>query len=393
MSEHVDCVIVGGGITGLTCARTLAASGFDAFRLVTDELGGRIKASPAGGANMGAYYVRRDYAEVLRLAERGRRIPLSRISFEVDGRTLRVTDMALRHPLLVARFLRELVRYDRHYQRLAARFPEACQKTVMESDPYFLGLYRQPCGAWLREVGLEALAPYFEAIVRGTTICTLAEASAAVCLNSFLIALYGAYEYRLDLAAAARPLAGRTTLARVTRVEPRGDGWALATESGHELACDFLVLALPMAALNALVDTGHAEQGRVTVHCWHLRGEPRAPYAGRHWHVFDARGDDVCFGRQSDGTYIFYSKRRDAELERYFARPETLAFHTWAPAFNVSTDLFAMRRRDNLLCLTDYNVTGLEDAARIGKYGARVVLERQRGGAGRRAARRDAAAG
>ena len=374
MREHVSCAIVGGGITGLTCARGLAAAGFDDFTLLTDEVGGRIKASPVGGVNMGAYYVRSDYAEVLQVATRLRRIPLGRISFEAQGRTFAVTAMLRRHPLLALRFLRELVRYNRHYQRLAARFTRTCQKEAIESDAYFHALYRQPCREWLREARLEALAPYFEAVVRGTTICTLDEASAAVCLNSFLIVLYGAFEYRFDADKVSAPLADKLALERVVAVAPAADGWRLTTSSGARMSCEFLVLALPLAQINELVDTGYEEHGRVTVHCWHVRGTLRPEYAGRHWHVFAAAGDDVCFGRQVDDSFIFYSKNRQADLSRYFAAHETLAFKTWAPAFNVSADLFPMRQRENLLCLTDYNVTGLEDSARIGRYGAHSVL-------------------
>ncbi len=58
-SSAIETVIIGGGISGLACARTLHAAGRP-FVLVTDRLGGRMHHSEDGTMNFGAVYITAD---------------------------------------------------------------------------------------------------------------------------------------------------------------------------------------------------------------------------------------------------------------------------------------------------------------------------------------------
>jgi predicted NAD/FAD-dependent oxidoreductase len=66
-------IIIGGGIAGSACARRLHDGG-RSFRLITENIGGRIRTSTDGTVNLGAYYVTRDYVHVNQFVDRGRRI-------------------------------------------------------------------------------------------------------------------------------------------------------------------------------------------------------------------------------------------------------------------------------------------------------------------------------
>jgi phytoene dehydrogenase-like protein len=60
----LETIIIGGGISGLACARRLHEAGRE-FLLITDRLGGRMFADELPMRNFGAAYVTRDYRHVL----------------------------------------------------------------------------------------------------------------------------------------------------------------------------------------------------------------------------------------------------------------------------------------------------------------------------------------
>ena len=66
-------VIVGAGISGLACARTLADAGED-FTVLSPGIGGRVLRSTDGAVPFGAFYVRADYDHVGPFVTRGRKV-------------------------------------------------------------------------------------------------------------------------------------------------------------------------------------------------------------------------------------------------------------------------------------------------------------------------------
>jgi len=73
VQKEVETIIVGGGIAGLGCARTLQDNNHP-FLLITENIGGRILTSKDGTVNYGAYYVGDDYYHVLKYVKKKRRL-------------------------------------------------------------------------------------------------------------------------------------------------------------------------------------------------------------------------------------------------------------------------------------------------------------------------------
>ncbi|MCL1593697.1 MAG: FAD-dependent oxidoreductase, partial [Actinomycetia bacterium] len=100
-----ETIIVGGGVSGLACARQLHDAG-RSFLIVTEDIGGRVRASADGSSNLGAYYVTRDYEHVGKFVDRGRRIRRSEIQRgRRDGSFTRGDLQLLTHPIETLRFL------------------------------------------------------------------------------------------------------------------------------------------------------------------------------------------------------------------------------------------------------------------------------------------------
>ena len=69
VKNSYETVIVGGGISGLACARRLIEKGRD-FLLISEDIGGRILTSKDGDANLGAFFVYSDFYHFLKYVKK-----------------------------------------------------------------------------------------------------------------------------------------------------------------------------------------------------------------------------------------------------------------------------------------------------------------------------------
>ncbi len=69
MQKLVETIIIGGGISGLACARKLHENKKE-FLLITENIGGRILTSEDGNFNYGALFVLKDYKHVLKFIKK-----------------------------------------------------------------------------------------------------------------------------------------------------------------------------------------------------------------------------------------------------------------------------------------------------------------------------------
>ncbi len=115
MNSRIKTVIIGGGISGLACARTLHAAKRP-FLIITEDVGGRIRRSADGTVNLGAYYVRSDYSHINEFVERGRRIRRRDTLRGTENGSFTRSDLPLAmHPIQAVRFFRLVREFRRHY--------------------------------------------------------------------------------------------------------------------------------------------------------------------------------------------------------------------------------------------------------------------------------------
>ena len=77
---NTDTIIIGGGISGLACAKRLQKFNKD-FLIISKNIGGRILTSNDGSVNYGAFFVCSDYDNVLKYVKLKNRIKLSDFCF------------------------------------------------------------------------------------------------------------------------------------------------------------------------------------------------------------------------------------------------------------------------------------------------------------------------
>lgn len=150
-------VIVGGGIAGLACARRLHDAR-QPFRVITEDLGGRIRRSRDGAVNLGAYFVRADYHHVNRFVRLERRIDtLQTVRHGPDGDYSLWDSRLFLHLPQAARFLTQLLGFRRHYEAFKRNCVTMSQAEALRSDAFLWRLYHQPANEFVRDNRIGAI--------------------------------------------------------------------------------------------------------------------------------------------------------------------------------------------------------------------------------------------
>jgi hypothetical protein len=374
--KQVETLIVGGGISGLACARQLYERGRE-FVLVTDRLGGRMLAND-DGLNLGAAYVTSDYRHVLRFVDRGQRIFIKDVYFWDEDRFI-----SLFHPRnalrvgAVVRLYRLVWAFRARLKRLRERSAAVCQKELMEHDPLLRRYVAQPAADLVREHGLERVNSIFCApIFRSTLFVPYHEANAFYFLaNLFPIWLP---TYALDVRrCVARLTAGfkdRILLAKVTAIEEVSGGEAfLVHAAAGEYRARNLVIATPCRNSAGLLDTGCAVRN-IPACTLIVRGRRRTDYLpGRTVFLGDDHPIRVLWP-QHNGDDIVYAEAMDPDLAPYYDGYTITGAVAWKTAMQLSDNRWRpLQPRPNLFTIGDHNIGGLEDSFLTGLFAANRI--------------------
>ena len=366
---------MGGGIAGLACARALSDAG-RSFMLITEDIGGRVRASADGKVNLGAYYVRADYHHVNQFVDRGRRIRRRDvICGHSDGSFSRLGAPLLTHPREAVRFLLLLRRFHRYY----GAFQRACvhmqQEEALAADPVMWGLYHEPAQAFIQRHRLETvsrsvLAPAAQA----TAFASPDRLTALALLFGALPTIVPMYEYVFRFDRLTRGFEDSISRGTVVRVTSHSGYHSVETTDGEAIEGQNLVVATP-ADVSARLLGLEKIKAPIGAHLVLVRGVLREPWSDATCSLFP-EGDAVCgIARQADGRAVVCTMLGDPDFERCFASWDVEEHHHWNQAFHLEgSAILSCEQGPGLYLIGDHNVCNLEDAYITGVYAANQII-------------------
>jgi Flavin containing amine oxidoreductase len=375
MARDVETVIIGGGIAGLACARRLH-DGRRPFLLITEGVGGRIRASADGSANVGAYYVRGDYHHVNRFVDRGRRIGRrDLLRGNEDGSFTRSDVPLLQHLPQTLRFIHLMTRFRRHYEAFKRDCLHVSQAQAIRADPLLWDLYHEPASRLIERHGIGDLAQtYLAPVVRGiafTSVDTLTAFTLLVGALDFVLPIFE-YTFRFDVLMAGFDDA--VLLESVTEVAPTSNHYTVQTSHGRVVTADNVVVATPIDVSARLLDLGPLKSPN-SAHILLVRGALRPPWSAAAVSLFPPGDPVLALAQQSGGSTVISTVSDDPDLARIFSSWEVVEHHHWDPAFHlVGTELLECEQQPGLYLVGDHNVCDLEDACITGVYAANRIL-------------------
>lgn len=368
-------IIIGGGIAGLACARRLHDGG-RSFRLVTENIGGRIRTSSDGAVNLGAYYVTRDYAHVNQFVDRGRRIRRQPILRGVgDGSFSRSNLPLLVHLPQTLRFRRLIRQFHHHYEIFKRDCQSVSQAQAIRADPLLWELYNEPAPDFILRHQIEDLTrPYLAPYAQGTTFASLNRLSAFTMLVGVLPTIVPIFEYTFRFDDLTAGFDDSIVFDSTIRLIRSADHYLVHTASGQMLAAESVVVATPIGVSARLLDLG-ALKGSIDAHMFLLEGRLRSPWAQASFSLF-AEGDETCaIAQQINGQVLVVSVSEQPDFGRFFHTWEIIEHHHWDPAFHLDGHtLLECKQGPGLYLIGDHNVCTLEDSYITGIYAADRIL-------------------
>jgi len=369
-------VIVGGGIAGLACARRLHDRQRP-FLLITESVGGRIRRSIDGAANLGAYYVRSDYTNVNRFVDRGRRIRRRDILRGVSAGSFSRSDLPLvMHVPETVRFLRLMREFRRHYASFQRNCLHTSQEAAIDADSYLRDLYREPTNEFITRHRIETIArTYLAPAIHGTGFTSVDGLTAFTLLVAVLPTVIPMFEYTFRPDLLTDGFEGQLLFDSVTSLARTSEGYSVQTRSGDIHAARNVVVATPVGVSAHLLDLG-AVKSPISAHMFHVKGRLLSPWAETIVTLFPPGETTFGIARQVDGSIVFCSASETPDFAKYFAAWTVVEHIIWCPAFHLLGDaLLGCEQRPGLFLIGDHNVCTLEDAYITGLYAANRILD------------------
>ncbi|NHZ70209.1 MAG: NAD(P)-binding protein [Proteobacteria bacterium] len=370
-----ETIIVGGGISGLACARQLHDAG-RSFLILTEDIGGRVRSSANGSTNLGAYYVTRDYEHVGSFIDRGRRIRRSEIQRgNHDGSLTRGDAQLLLHPVESVRFLLLMGRFRRRYAEFKRRCAVISQAQAIRDDPVLNELYRTPALEYLEAQHIEHIArSYIAPVVQGTAFTSIGDLTAMTLLVGILPTIVPMYEFTLRTDLLTAGFEDSVVLDSVADISSSDGDHTVRTVGGATYVAPNVVVAAPTHVSAALLGLTSFKRP-VSAHIFLIEGELLRPWSDATFTLFPEGEDSLAIAQQPDGLTVFGSKLDEPGLSRYFASWTIREHHHWDPAFHLLGDvLLDCEQGRGRYLVGDHNVSNLEDSYITGMYAASRII-------------------
>jgi len=371
-----ETVIVGGGIAGLACGRQLHDHQ-QRFLLITESIGGRLRRSADGTANLGAYYVRGDYTHVNQFVDRGRRIRRRNILRGIDAESFSNSDLPLvMHVPETVRFLRLMREFRRHYASFQRDCLQSSQKAAIEGDPYLASLYRQPAREFVQRHRIETIArTYLAPAIHGTGFTQVDGLTAFTLMVAVLPTVVPMFEYTFRPDHLTEGFEGQLLFGSVASITRTDDGYSVHTRDSGTHYAQNVVVATPAAVSATLLDVGPMKRP-ISARMFLVRGRLLEPWAKTIVTLFPPGDTTFALAKQVDGSTVFCSASENPDFAKYFADWTVVEHVVWDPAFHlVGDELLDCEQGPGLFLIGDHNVCTLEDAYITGLYAANRILD------------------
>ena len=373
-----EAIVVGGGVSGLSCARRLHDAERD-FLLITKNLGGRMMASDCFCMNYGAAYMTTDYNHMLPYVEK--REPL-RIRdfffFEGDNMSNLFTMKSVKHIPKMVEFVLILRKLRKHFLKYRAQAPYKSIQECFEEDPVLMKYWKMPAKDFIKEHGFEELNELYGNPVTAATAFTESDrVNAFYFIGMFFPVILKAWivNFRYTVKKLTDGYEDRIKIGTVVEVKKNKDGTFNVHSSVSSFLARNIVFAAPHKALANVypLPKPFIEQ---PAYVFYVTGTRKDIYQGKKAVVFRPRHHDIfMLWAQKNGADIIYSEYAEPDFYQYYENWRVVKRIHWDPGMVIPKDSFIKQRLEkNVYLASDYNLSLMEDSFLTGLYAANHII-------------------
>ena len=377
MKQH-KTIIIGGGISGLSCGRKLQDSNED-FLLITEDLGGRMLSSKSFGIGHGAAYVTSDYKNVLKYVDKQERFRLRDFHFYYDGQIKNIfhfSNIKRAYRILKLLYLVSIAR--KHFLKYRKRAPYQSIKYCFESNRLLLKYWNMSASTFIKKHRLEEIDKLFGNPVNATTaFIDSSKVNAFYYLGMFFCVILPTWivDFKHTVKKLTKDFENKIKISSVIKVKKQKDGkFKVHTSKGDFLAHN-IVFAAPQKSLAKVYNLPkpHIQQSAYT---FHIVGIRRDIYQNKKAVCFRPKNHDIyMLWRQKSGADLVYSKHPKPDFNKYYERYHIIKKVHWHPGMIIPKHSFIDQKLEkNVYLASDYNLSLLEDSFLTGLYAANQII-------------------
>jgi len=386
--KHIETLIIGAGISGLSCARKLADSSRD-FLVITDRLGGRMhhstwdsssSSSKSSTLNLGATYVNDDYTNILKYVDRGQPFKLSKAYCENEGKL--TTAFNWRNWNEMVPFVRLVYRV---YQlRFAAKeFRKDTETTpqieVLSKHPIINKYVHQAAEEFIQELNLQTLNErYCNPAFQATCFVNAKEANTLFYLGNLFPLIIKTYiaDFTHTYSRLTKGYENKIVIDKVCGLQRNVNGnWNISTISGENYTANNVVIATPYHNASEFYPVPKPKLS-TSATVLYVKGQRKKSYRQKDFMLFhpERTGIALLWG-QTNGLDLIFSVTDTPELEAIYKEYDVIEKVHWKTAVVISDENWVpLILEPGLFLVGDYNVCGLEDTFITGLCAANHII-------------------
>ncbi len=377
MNSKIDTIIIGGGISGLSAAYHLRKNNID-FKLISEDIGGRVHSSKNGNIQYGAYYVMDIYTHTKEFAKLGRKLKPSEIIFHKRGKGYSIYQKSfVRYIPQAIRFAIILRKFKKHYGKFKKDCCTISQAEVIRNSPYLAKLYETNAEKFIKDNKInEVVLQYMEEVLHGTTFTKVDKLNAFAFLQFSLPLIVPIHEFVLDKNKIIKDFKNDIIVDIVDSIKKEDNYYVLKTQGETYKASNVIVATPPHISKKLL----HLKdiKGAVEAHMFHIVGQVQEKWCKGYCNLFSDENEMLAIAFMPDFSCLFYSKNPNPNFSKYFYDFKILEAKYWKPAFNLEGNvLWESKIGDNLYLIGDHNVCGIEDSFITGIYAANQIIAKK----------------
>ena len=375
MKKVIDTIIIGGGVSGIGCAKQLKKHNYEDFLVITEDIGGRICTSENGLVNYGAYYISEYYSNVLKFVKKSKKFKLLRLDFNGFKNTTYTILGVFLHPIQLFRLFILVNKFRREYDKFREQCKFENQKKLIEENPFLNRIYHARVYDFIKEEKIEDISKKFaQGAVYLCTFLPLSKVYAFDFIRICLGMLIPSYEFVFRKDKFIKGIEEKIKIDCVINIEKEDSLYKIITKNNKTFYTNNLVVATPIHISKKLLNLKEIKEP-ATAYMFHVNGTLKEEWGDSQYELFTGKHDTIAIGKQIDGTILYYSKEDKPNLEKYFEDYEIILKKKWSPAFNITGDiLLDSNQGKNLYLIGDYNIAGLEDSFISGIYAGNKIL-------------------
>lgn len=369
-------IIIGGGVAGISCAMRLLQVRQD-FMLITEDLGGRIKYAQDAKVNFGAYFVMSNYVNARQFLTTGAWINPLDACFHLSatehyavlsGHTLDLLPELLRFYLAMWEF-------SRHYKPYKQRCLTMSQKAALEADPYMARIFSMPAPQFVQAKKFErASAEYLSEFAYACTGASMEQLTALDFLNVSQGMVVPLYKIIFNPEGVAEKLGQHLVYDSIIQIESQPGQHTLTGKSGQVYQAEKIVVATPAAITQQLLVLKEIRTAS-QLHVFHVNARLKTEFCQYTLNLLPYLSKIMLTVKQHDGTYLIYSREKEADLHQVCEEFHLLATFHWEKAMYIQGAAYLEQQYGNGIYIAgDHNGLGLEPTAISGIFAANQIL-------------------